>query len=58
MKTLADTWQTFDSNKPGPDDTRVTDSLKHDPRFVLVGEDRKRNQAIFRRVNASSVPER
>jgi hypothetical protein len=58
MKTVADAWATFDTNKPGPSETRVTDYLKRDPRWRLVGEDRKRNQAVFRRVSASSGPAR
>jgi len=58
MKTVADAWATFDTNKPGPSETRVTDDLKRDPRWRLIGEDRKRNQAIFRRVSVSSGPAR
>jgi hypothetical protein len=50
MKTLASAREMFGTRKPGKDETRVTDALKRDPRFALVYEDRKRNQAVFQRI--------
>lgn len=52
MKSVADAWAMFDTNRPSPAQTRVTDYLKRDPSWKLIGEDRKRNQAIFRRVSS------
>lgn len=50
MKTLADARRYFHRNEPSEAELRVVEALRRDPRFRLVWEDPRRNQAIFRRV--------
>ncbi|HEX2120964.1 MAG TPA: hypothetical protein VHL59_04910 [Thermoanaerobaculia bacterium] len=50
MRSLADARTYFLRNVPSADETRVADALRRDPRFRLVWEEPRRNQAVFRRI--------
>ena len=49
LRTLAGARQLFGRNKPKPEELRVYEALRRDPRFQLVWEQADRNQSVFRR---------
>ena len=49
MQTMGNMWKFLTKGTPAPEDIRLTESLRGDPRFRLVYYSRQLNQAVFRR---------
>jgi hypothetical protein len=55
MQTMGNMWKHLTKGTPAPEDVRLTDSLRGDPRFRLVYDSRQLNQAVFRRERHQGV---